>query len=89
MLKQTCSFHQALKGKLWQRNGKKHSRVVDPGGVFGVLLTELSKAFDYIPHNQIIAKLIACGFQTDALKLVNEYLSISKQRVKINEAFGY
>ena len=56
--------------------------------VFGALLTDLSKAFDCIPHDLIIAKLEAYGFQTDALNLVYDYLSNRKQRVKINETFS-
>ena len=61
---------------------------MDCGGVFGALLTDLSKAFDCIPHDLIIAKLEAYGFQTDALNLVYDYLSNRKQRVKINETFS-
>ena len=51
-------------------------------------MTDLSKAFDCIPHDLIIAKLEAYGFQTDALNLVYDYLSNRKQRVKINETFS-
>ena len=63
-------------------------RLVDYGGVFGALLTNLSKAFDCIPHDLIIAKLEAYDFHMNALKLVYYYLSNRKQRVKINEAFS-
>ena len=61
---------------------------MDYGRVFGVLLTDISKAFNCIPHDLIIAKLEAYGFQTDALNLVYDYLSNRKQRVKINEKFS-
>ena len=67
---------------------EKWKKVVDNGGAFGALLTDLSKAFDCIPHNLIIAKLEAYGFQTDALRLVHDYLSNRKQRVKLNKTFS-
>ena len=67
---------------------EKWKEIVDYGGVFGVLLTNLSKAFDCIPHDLFIAKLEAYSFQTDALNLVYDYLSNRKQRVKINEIFS-
>ena len=67
---------------------EKWKRIVDYGGVFGALLTDLSKAFDCIPHDLFIPKLEAYGFQIDALKLICDYLSNRKQRVKINEAFS-
>ena len=63
-------------------------QMVDCAGVFGTLLTDLSKVFDCIPHDLIIAKLEAYGFQMDALKLVYDYLSNRKQRVKIKEEFS-
>ena len=52
--------------------------IVDYRGVFGALLTDLSKAFNCIPHN-LITKLEAYGFQTDALNLAYGYLSNRKQ----------
>ena len=61
---------------------------MDCGGAFGELLTDLSKAFDYIPHDLMTAKLETYGFQTDALNLIYGYLSNRKQRVKINETFS-
>ena len=52
--------------------------------VFAALLTNISKAFDCIPHDLLIAKLAAYGFDTNALNLIHNYLSNRKQRVKIN-----
>ena len=60
----------------------------DSGGIFGALLTDLSKAFDCIPHDLIIAKLEAYGFHIDALKLIHDYLSNRKQRVKVNDGYS-
>ena len=67
---------------------KKMEKIVEYGSVFGALLTDLSKAFDYIPHDLFVAKLEAYGFQTDALNLVYDYLSNRKQIVKINQTFS-
>ena len=62
--------------------------VVDKWGAFGALLTDLSNVSDCITHDLIIAKLEAYGFQIDTLRLVYDYLSNRKQRVKLNETFS-
>ena len=67
---------------------EKWKTTVDNGGVFAALLTDLSKAFDCIPHDLIIAKPSAYGFDTNALKLIHNYLSTRKQRVKIDTAYS-
>ena len=54
-------------------------------GAFGVLLTDLSKASDCLPHELLIAELDACGFDKSSLKFIHSYLSNRKQRVKIND----
>ena len=65
---------------------EKWKAAVDNGSVFAALLTDLSKMFDCTPHDLITAKLTAYGFDTNALKLIHNYLFNSKQRVKINNA---
>ena len=67
---------------------EKWKTAVDNGGVFAAFLTDLSKAFDCIPHKLIIAKLAAYSFDTNALKLIHNYLSNRKQRVKVNGAYS-
>ena len=68
---------------------EKWKRAVNSGHMFGALLTDLSKAFDYLYHELLIAKLSAYGFNLPALKLVHNYLWNRKQRTKINRAYSF
>ena len=49
---------------------------------------DLSKAFDTINHELLIAKLNAYGFNINALELIMDYLSDRWQRTKINASFN-
>ena len=48
---------------------------LDNGGYGGGILMDLSKGFDTLDHNLLIAKLFAYGCEKDALRLVKSYLS--------------
>ena len=48
---------------------EKWRESVGKGGAFGTLLTDLSKAFDFLPHELLIAKLHAFGFDMKSLNL--------------------
>ena len=67
------------------KNGKK---VLDNGGSCGALLVHLSKAFDCIVHDLLLAKLNACGFDYNSLKLVNSSLSGRTFRTKIGSSYS-
>ena len=49
---------------------------------------DLSKAFDCVPHDLLIAKLEASGFEIEALKFVLSYLSHRKQATHINNFYS-
>ena len=65
----------------WKKN-------LDSKKFVGAILMDLSKAFDCIPHDLLIAKMHAYGFTLDTLVFFYSYLKRRKQRVKINNAFS-
>ena len=69
---------------------EKLKKSVDNSGAFGMLLTNLSKALDCLPHELLIAKLDAHGFDKSFLKvlLMHSYLPNRKQTVKINYRYS-
>ena len=64
-------------------------KVLDKRGFAGLLLTDLSKSFDCIYHELLIAKLYAYGFDIKSLELIHNYLHGQMQRVKINSSFSH
>ena len=58
------------------------------GGMAGAILMDLSKAFDTLNHELLIAKLGAYGFDENALAIILNYLSERWQRTKINTSFS-
>ena len=63
-------------------------RALDKSKKCGVLLTDLSKAFDCLLHDLLIAKLHAYGFDYLSFKLVHSYLTGRKQRVRVGAAYS-
>ena len=88
--KYQCGFRKGFSAQhcllaMFERKRKQRNK----GKVFGVLLTDLSKAFDYLPHELIIAKLNAYGFKLPALKLMHSYVPHRKQHTKVNHAYSF
>ena len=61
----------------WRKN-------MDKGKSCAALLTDLSKAFDCIVHDFLIAKLEAYGFSYEAHKVIYNDLTDRKHRTKVN-----
>ena len=61
---------------------------LDNKHIIGTVLCDLSKAFDTLPHDLLIAKLNAYGLEYDSLKLIYNYLTNRKQRCKVGSAFS-
>ena len=58
---------------------------LDEKNIVGAVLMDLSKAFDCIPHDLLVAKLHAYGLSVDAITFLYSYLKRRKQGVKIND----
>ena len=71
--KQQCGFRQGFS-----------KQYLDEDGVSGALLTDLSKAFDCLSYDLLIAKLAAYGFDHESLTLIQSYLSNRQQSPKVN-----
>ena len=60
-------------------------RILDQGAA---LLTDLSKAFDCVMHDSLIAKVQVYDFDNDFLNFTCNYLLGCEQRIKINSSFS-
>ena len=67
---------------------EKIKKALDKKECCGLLLTDLSKAFDCVKHDLLIAKMHAYNFDRNALLIIHFYLSERKQRIKINSSFS-
>ena len=55
----------------------------------GSILMDLSKAYDCLPHDLLLAKLQAYGFSKESTRLFLSYLTNRTQRVKIGSTFNH
>ena len=67
---------------------EKWKKILDNKGYGAAILMDLSKAFDTINHELLIAKLHAYGFTRESLLIIHSYLSDRWQHVKIDSSFS-
>ena len=65
---------------------QKWQKELDSSGIVGTILMDLSKAYDCLPHDLVIAKLEAYGLDTNSLRFIFDYLSCRRQRTKMGSA---
>ena len=66
---------------------EKWEKILDDNGDAGAILMDLSRAFDTINHELLIAKLHAYGFSKEALTLIASYLSDRWQHQTRSQGF--
>ena len=89
LLKEQCGFRRGFNTQYcilkmiekWRKSSGK-------GGRYGALFTDLSKAFDCLIHDLLIAKLYTYGFDLKSFNIFYSYLTGRKHRTKINNSFS-
>ena len=68
---------------------EKLKRTLDNQGIIkgAALLTDLSKAFDCLDHDLMIAKMHAYDFDESSLTFISSYLTGSNQHTKIGNSY--
>ena len=61
---------------------------LNKGGYVSPIFTDLSKAFDTLNHNLLIAKLGAYGFERDSLSFIKLYLNDRQPWLCVNNNFS-
>ena len=68
---------------------QKWQKCLDASGrIVGILLMDLSRAYDCVSLDLITAKLEACGVGRNRLRLKQNFLSQRQQRVKVGSPFS-
>ena len=69
IFKLQCGF-QKLRKLRKSKNCENCEKALDQRNEYRALLTDLSKAFDCLPHDLIVGKLHAYGFSIESLRLI-------------------
>ena len=60
------------------------TEILDEGGSIDIIYIDFMKAFDFVPHQRLLAKLSAHGIQGKVLEWIQAFLSEREQRVLVN-----
>ena len=87
--KYLCGFRKGLSSQYAILNMiRKWQSSLRTSGKVGAVLMDLSKAFDCLPHDLLLAKMAAFGFGPWSLKLFSNYLNNRKHRVRIGSSIS-
>ena len=67
---------------------ERWGKSLDNKGYEGAVLMDLSKAFDTLNHDLLIAKIYAYSFDIKTLKLLHSYLKKRWKITKLNSSFS-
>ena len=67
---------------------EKWKNILDKKGYERVVLMDLSKAFDTLNHDLLIAKVHAYGFTRELVKLIKSYFTNRWRRTKVSTNFS-
>ena len=67
---------------------EKWKTTLNKNGYAGVVTLDLSKAFDTINHELLLAKLDAYGFDKSSLKLIKRFRTDRWHRTRINSSLA-
>ena len=62
---------------------ERWKKILDEKRFGGAVLMDLSKAFDALNHERLIAKLGAYGFKNESLNLIQSYVTNGWQKTKM------
>ena len=67
---------------------EKWRKTLGKDGETGAVLKDLCKTFDCIDHNLLIVKLNVYGFEKQSIDFLHSYLTMRKQRTKVDSAYS-
>ena len=67
---------------------ERFKEALDKGNSVSAIFMDLSKAFDTLNHDLLIAKLEACGFSVNSLSYIHSYLNKRLQKTNVNNSYS-